>query len=112
PNPRIAQRLENIYRLHRKAIDMRLERSPYAELLDRLGRPQDRLPPVVHIAGTNGKGSTLAFLRAMLEAGGYTAHVYTSPHLLRFNERVTIAGAEIPDDALLAALDRIEAVNE
>lgn len=112
PNPRIAQRLENIYRLHRKAIDLRLERSPYTELLDRLGRPQDKLPPVVHIAGTNGKGSTLAFLRAMLEADGYTAHVYTSPHLLRFNERVVIAGREIPDDDLLDALDRIDAIND
>jgi dihydrofolate synthase/folylpolyglutamate synthase len=72
-------------------------------LLDRLGRPQDRLPPVFHVAGTNGKGSTCAFLRAALEASGRTVHMFTSPHLVRFNERIRIAGKLI-DDALLAAL--------
>src|SRR5436190_14897898 len=72
-------------------------------LLDRLGRPQDRLPPVFHVAGTNGKGSTCAFLRAGLEAAGYSVHAFTSPHLVRFNERIRIAGKLI-DDAPLAAL--------
>lgn len=72
-------------------------------LLDRLGNPQDRLPPVLHVAGTNGKGSTCAFLRATLEAAGKTVHVATSPHLVRYNERIRIAGKLI-DDALLAAL--------
>ena len=63
-----------------------------ARLLDRLGRPQDALPPVLHVAGTNGKGSTCAFLRAALEAAGHKVHAYTSPHLVRFNERIRIAG--------------------
>jgi dihydrofolate synthase/folylpolyglutamate synthase len=72
-------------------------------LLDRLGNPQHDLPPVFHVAGTNGKGSTCAFLRAGLEAAGYKVHVYTSPHLVRFNERIRIAGSLI-DDPLLAAL--------
>jgi dihydrofolate synthase/folylpolyglutamate synthase len=74
-----------------------------AELLDRLGRPQDRLPPVFHVAGTNGKGSTCAFLRAALEAAGHKVHVFTSPHLVRFNERIRLAGKLI-EDAELAAL--------
>lgn len=72
-------------------------------LLDRLGNPQDRLPPVFHVAGTNGKGSTCAFLRSALEASGFTVHAYTSPHLVRFNERIRIAGKLI-DDTVLAAL--------
>ncbi|WP_338425601.1 bifunctional folylpolyglutamate synthase/dihydrofolate synthase [Sphingopyxis kveilinensis] len=74
-----------------------------AELCRRLGDPQHRLPPVFHVAGTNGKGSTCAFLRAAIEAQGLTAHVYSSPHLVRFNERIRLAGTLI-DDALLAAL--------
>ena len=74
-----------------------------ARLLDRLGRPQDSLPPVFHVAGTNGKGSTCAFLRAAIEASGRTVHMFTSPHLVRFNERIRIAGRLI-DDALLADL--------
>ena len=63
-----------------------------AALLERLGRPQDRLPPVFHVAGTNGKGSTVAFLRAALEASGQTVHAFISPHLVRFNERIRVAG--------------------
>jgi dihydrofolate synthase/folylpolyglutamate synthase len=70
------------------------------DLLDRLGRPQDRLPPVFHVAGTNGKGSTVAFLRAALDAAGHRVHVFTSPHLVRFNERIRIAGTLIGDDEL------------
>ncbi|HET7708914.1 MAG TPA: folylpolyglutamate synthase/dihydrofolate synthase family protein [Sphingomicrobium sp.] len=76
-------------------------------LLDRLGRPQDRLPPVFHVAGTNGKGSTCAFLRAGLEAAGHSVHVYTSPHLVRFNERIRIAGRLIDDDRLAALLAEV-----
>ena len=72
-------------------------------LFDVLGRPQDRLPPVFHVAGTNGKGSTCAFLRAILEAAGRRVHVYTSPHLVRFNERIRLAGTLI-EDADLAPL--------
>ena len=74
-------------------------------LLDRLGRPQDKLPPVLHVAGTNGKGSACAFLRAMLEATGLKAHAFTSPHLVRFNERIRIAGQLISDDQLAALLE-------
>ena len=73
-------------------------------LLDRLGNPQRALPPVLHVAGTNGKGSTCAFLRAAIEASGLTAHVYTSPHLVRFNERIRLAGTLIGDEALAALL--------
>ena len=74
-----------------------------AEICARLGNPQDQLPRTFHVAGTNGKGSTCAFLRAILEASGRTVHSYTSPHLVRFNERIRLAG-QLIDDALLAAL--------
>lgn len=78
-----------------------------ARLLDRLGRPQDRLPAVFHVAGTNGKGSTCAFLRAILEESGRTVHAFTSPHLVRFNERIRIAGNLIADDRLAQLLERV-----
>ncbi len=81
-------------------------------LCDRLGNPQDRLPPVFHVAGTNGKGSTCAFLRAMLEAAGHRVHVYTSPHLVRFNERIRLAGTLIDDANLAATLARVLDVAE
>src|SRR3972149_8712807 len=71
--------------LHPKRIDLSLDRMQ--RLLTALGSPERRLPPVIHVAGTNGKGSTIAFLRAILEAAGLRVHVYTSPHLVRFNER-------------------------
>jgi len=76
-------------------------------LLDRLGRPQDRLPPVFHVAGTNGKGSTCAFLRAALEAAGHSVHVFTSPHVVRFNERIRVAGRLIDDDRLASLLAEV-----
>ena len=76
-------------------------------LLDRLGRPQDRLPPAFHVAGTNGKGSTCAFLRAGLEAAGHDVHVFTSPHLVRFNERIRIAGTLIENSDLAALLAEV-----
>ena len=76
-------------------------------LLQRLGDPHLRLPPVLHVAGTNGKGSTCAFLRAALEAAGLRCHVYTSPHLVRFNERIRVAGQLIDDAALAALLGRV-----
>ena len=75
-----------------------------ARLLERLGNPERSPPPVLHVAGTNGKGSTCAFLRAAIEAAGLKAHVYTSPHLVRFNERIRIAGRLIDDEALAALL--------
>ena len=78
-----------------------------SRLLERLGRPQDRLPPVFHVAGTNGKGSTCAFLRAGLEAAGHRVHAFTSPHLVRFNERIRLAGTFIEDEALAALLSEV-----
>ena len=81
-------------------------------LLDRLGRPQDRLPPVLHVAGTNGKGSTCAFLRAGIEAAGLSAHVFISPHLVRYNERIRIGGQLIDDDALAALLAEVIDAND
>ncbi|MBX9575490.1 MAG: bifunctional folylpolyglutamate synthase/dihydrofolate synthase [Caulobacteraceae bacterium] len=80
-----------------------------AALCRALDDPQDRLPPVVHVAGTNGKGSTVAFVRAMAEAAGLRVHAYTSPHLVRFPERIRLAGKLIDDATLNAILDRIEA---
>jgi dihydrofolate synthase/folylpolyglutamate synthase len=101
--------LERLKGLHPKKIDLSLER--IARVLDALGRPQDRLPPVIHVAGTNGKGSTVAFLRAMAEAAHLRTHVYTSPHLVRFVERIRLAGQLITDAHLADALARVEAAN-
>jgi dihydrofolate synthase/folylpolyglutamate synthase len=101
--------LTRLMRLHPKKIDLTLGR--VERLLTALGNPQDRLPPVVHVAGTNGKGSTVATMRACLEAAGYRVHVYTSPHLVRFHERIRLAGALIDEDALLAVLDECERAN-
>ena len=81
-------------------------------LLDRLGRPQDQLPPVLHVAGTNGKGSTCAMLRGALEASGRAVHVFTSPHLVRFNERIRLAGRLIDDELLTVLLDEVLADSE
>ena len=82
-----------------------------AALLHRLGDPQDGLAPVIHVAGTNGKGSVIAMLAACLEAAGYTVHVYTSPHLVRFNERIRVAGRVLADEALTALLQECETIN-
>jgi dihydrofolate synthase/folylpolyglutamate synthase len=81
-------------------------------LLDKLGRPQDRLPPVLHVAGTNGKGSTCAFLRAALEAAGKRVHAFTSPHLVRYNERIRIAGKLIEDAHLAELMSRVLDAND
>lgn len=101
--------LERLTRLHPKIIDLSLGR--VERLLERLGHPERRLPPVVHVAGTNGKGSLLAFLRAMLEAGGRRVQAYTSPHLVRFHERIRLAGGLIDEAALIALLERCEEAN-
>lgn len=93
-----------------KPIDLGLERME--AFLKKLGNPEKKLPPVVHVAGTNGKGSTLAFLRAMLEAAGYKVHVYTSPHLVCFNERIVLAGKQIDDALLTQTLDECKAAAE
>lgn len=95
---------------HPQRIDLSLDRMRV--LCAALGDPQHRLPPVIHVAGTNGKGSTVAFIRAIAEAAGLTVHGYTSPHLVRFNERIRLAGRLIEDAALHAVLDRVEAALE
>lgn len=100
-SPAVQAQLDRLWALSPGADVLGLGR--ITRLLARLGDPQDSLPPVFHVAGTNGKGSTCAFLRAMLEAAGHRVHVYTSPHLVRFNERIRIAGTLI-DDARLADL--------
>jgi len=106
--------LARLTTLHPKRIDLTLDR--IWRVLDRLDNPERRLPPVIHVAGTNGKGSTVAYLRAMLEAAGLAVHVYTSPHLVRINERFRLGrrrqpGRLVSDDELRAALIRCEAVN-
>jgi dihydrofolate synthase/folylpolyglutamate synthase len=106
PSDRI---LERLLTLHPKLIDLSLDR--VMRLLKTLGDPQDELPPVIHVAGTNGKGSTIAFLRAFLEAAGRRVHVYTSPHLVRFHERIRVAGKIIPEKALGALLAECERAN-
>ncbi len=98
---------ERLRARHPQRIDLSLERM--RALCSALGDPQQRLPPVIHVAGTNGKGSTVAFIRAIAEAAGLTVHAYTSPHLVRFNERIRLAGRLIEDEGLNAILDRVEA---
>ncbi len=99
--------LTRLLSLHPKLIDLNLSR--IERLLADLGNPHERLPPVIHVAGTNGKGSTVAYLRAFLEAAGKRVHVYTSPHLVNFRDR--IAGTIVSNRALNAALETCERVN-
>jgi dihydrofolate synthase/folylpolyglutamate synthase len=101
--------LDRLLSLHPKIIDLTLDR--VWQLLADMGDPQRTLPPVVHIAGTNGKGSTLAMIRAGMEAAGKAAHAYTSPHLARFHERIRITGGLISEPALAALLEECERVN-
>ncbi len=102
--------LERLKRFHPAGMELTLGR--IHRLLDALGNPQNNLPPVFHVGGTNGKGSTVAFLRAILEASGLTVHAYTSPHLVKYNERIRIAGKLIEDDALHALIEEVENVND
>jgi dihydrofolate synthase/folylpolyglutamate synthase len=101
-HPDVQRQLERLGSLAPGADVLGLER--IGSLLDRLGNPERRVPPVLHVAGTNGKGSTCAFLRAAIEAAGLKAHVYTSPHLVRFNERIRLAGTLVEDEALAELL--------
>lgn len=101
--------LARLQALHPKLIDLSLDRM--WRLCAALDNPQDRLPPVIHVAGTNGKGSTVAYLRAMAEAAGLKVHVFTSPHLVRFAERIRLAGTLITDAHLADVLDRVERAN-
>jgi dihydrofolate synthase/folylpolyglutamate synthase len=102
--------LARLLTLHPKLIDLSLDR--VLRLLAALGNPQEKMPPVIHVAGTNGKGSTVAFLRAYLEAAGKRVHVYTSPHLVRFAERIRVAGKLIDEPALVALLEECERANQ
>src|SRR5829696_8309144 len=105
--------LSRLLALHPRLIDLSLERM--WRILERLDHPERRLPPVIHVAGTNGKGSTIAFLRAILEAAGLRVHVYTSPHLVRINERFRLGreggGVLVSDAELLDALEYCERLN-
>ncbi len=102
--PAVTAALEAFEGLYPEQIELSLGR--IVEALEHLGRPQDRLPPVIHVAGTNGKGSTCAYLRAMAEASGLKVHVFTSPHLVRFNERIRLAGSLVEDTQLVGWLQR------
>jgi len=102
--------LERLLSLHPKRIDLVLTR--VERLLAALGHPERKLPPVIHVAGTNGKGSVCAYLRAMLEGSGQRVHVYSSPHLVRFHERIRLAGTLILEDALSGLLEECEIANE
>ncbi|MBZ9991794.1 bifunctional folylpolyglutamate synthase/dihydrofolate synthase [Mesorhizobium sp. BH1-1-5] len=105
--------IEHLMTLHPKGFDLSLDR--VTRLLERLGNPQDRLPPVIHIAGTNGKGSCAAFSRALLEAAGHLVHVHTSPHLVNWHERYRLAaeggGRLVEDDVFAEAIARVAEVN-
>jgi dihydrofolate synthase/folylpolyglutamate synthase len=104
-DPAVQRQLDRLGTLSPGTDTLGLER--ISALLDRLGNPERALPPVLHVAGTNGKGSTCAYLRAAIEAAGLKAHVYTSPHLVRFNERIRLAGKLIDDAALAALLEEV-----
>lgn len=110
---RLSAILDRMRSLHPQQIDLSLDR--IARLLTAMGRPDLGLPPVIHIAGTNGKGSVTAFIRAMLEAAGLRVHVYTSPHLVHFYERIRVGGPDggryVDDDTLVEALLRVERIN-
>jgi dihydrofolate synthase/folylpolyglutamate synthase len=104
-DPAVQRQLDRLSALSPGRDTLGLER--IAKLLERLGNPEKRLPPVFHVSGTNGKGSVCAYLRAAIEAAGFSAHVYTSPHLVRFNERIRIAGELIADSELAALLEEV-----
>src|SRR5215212_3452157 len=111
--PSVDSIVERLLALHPKGIDLSLDRM--WRILDALDHPERRLPPISHGAGTNGKGSTIAFMRAILEAAGLQVHVYTSPHLVRFNERFRLGaaggGVLVSDGELAAALEECERRN-
>lgn len=114
PSPEFSGRsgavLERLQRLYPVLIDLSLGR--LEALLDRLGHPERRLPPVIHVAGTNGKGSTCALIRSIAEAGGLVVHATTSPHLVDVTERFRVAGRLVDEATLVATLERIERVND
>ena len=102
--------LSRLMELHPKTIDLSLGR--VERLLGLLGNPEKKLPPIVHVAGTNGKGSVIAMLNAILRCSGYDIHTYTSPHLINFNERITLCGHLIKDEIIQSILNECEQVND
>src|SRR6187399_2871521 len=109
-HPGVQSQLDRLSRLSPGRDILGLER--ISALLDRLGNPERSLPPILHVAGTNGKGSTCAFLRAALEATGKRVHAFTSPHLVRYNERIRIAGHLIDDARLADLMSRVIDTND
>lgn len=110
PDPRLQSVLDRLTTYYPRAIDPNLERT--YRLLNDLGNPHLSMPPVLHVAGTNGKGSTLSFMRAVAEAAGLSCHVMTSPHLVRFNERIVLNGKEIETTDLINLIEEVEAANK
>ncbi|MDC1090935.1 Mur ligase family protein, partial [Emcibacteraceae bacterium] len=102
--------LERLLSLHPKVIDLSLDRM--YDILEKLGNPHHHLPPVIHVAGTNGKGSTISYIRSILEKAKLSIHVYTSPHLVRFNERIRLGGKLIDEEYLQEILEYCETVNK
>ncbi len=112
PQQTLEDKLHALYNLNRgKRMELAF-RKPYIDLLQKFGNPQQNLPPTIHVAGTNGKGSTITMLRAIYEAAGYLVHAYTSPHLHKFNERIVLAGQEIDDTTLENLIDEALRLNE
>ena len=101
--------LKRLEALHPKIIDLKLDR--VKRLLKKLGSPEKSIPPVIHVAGTNGKGSTIAMIKAGLRSSGLKTHVYTSPHLISFNERIEVGGKRISENALIEILNECEMAN-
>ena len=102
--------LKEFINLHPKYIDLSLNRLDY--LLKKLGNPHKNLPPTIHIAGTNGKGSTLSFIKNILQNNNYSVHTYTSPHLEKFNERININNKQVNTKTLLRSLEYVKEVNK
>lgn len=104
-NNRLQEKLKRIFQLRRTGSKVNWDSDNYNSLLQHFGNSHNNLPPVIHVAGTNGKGSIIAMLRSILEAAGYRVHCYTSPHLVQVNERITLAGSPIKDDYLEELID-------
>lgn len=111
-DPTLEEKLHKLYTLSgKKNLALDLFREPYIQLLAAYGNPHKKLPPIIHVAGTNGKGSTIAFMRTIYESAGYKVHAYTSPHLIRFNERIVLAGKQIDDQTLETMIDEVLELN-
>ncbi len=110
PASRVDALIDKLAEIHPKGFDLSLGR--ILTLLEKLGNPHLRIPPAIHIAGTNGKGSTLAFARAILEAEGYKVHVHISPHLVNWNERYRLSGELVDDETLARAIERVTEAND